>query len=95
MVGAFTVWSGLFLFYFFGRERHLEYLPYIVLGAGLTRAGVAFFYGCIFSDFFFRFLLFAVLYYYLLVQMAKKSFSLRIQCAQEDTLFVPAILSIF
>lgn len=36
MVGAFIVWSGLFLFLFFGQARHLEYLPYIVLGAGLN-----------------------------------------------------------
>lgn len=43
----------IFIFIFFGQARHLEYLPYIVLGAGGWRD--FFFYGCIFSDFFLRF----------------------------------------
>lgn len=86
---------GVIFIFIFGRARHLEYLPYIVLGAGLTRAGVAFFLWLYFFRFFFPLLIICSLVLLPTSTDGKKSFSLRIQCAQEDTLFVPAILSIF
>lgn len=86
-------------FFFSDQARHLEYLLYIVLGAGLSRGWRdCSFYGCIFLIFFASHLeetgLCICAEWLLLLSTnckKKKAFPF----AQRVTPFVPAILSIF